>query len=901
MSVTLQDFALTDANTQIGATDSGLKSGGTRQTSVGGKVWDSITRSSTQKQEFENAKNQFVSLVRAQYPPEIADTIEGRLRDRLSSGSPLTGFRARALLSEAETMRTEMSGAPGQFLGSDEVTSLIGQKLQTHENQRLVQGYPSVIGEANRDKLTAEVRERVMKRPEFEQARKSSDFEGTVRKLIHEESQAVLKPRLDMAAKIHFSLKYQTPPFDSSKLSKREAVHLVETCLQGDKDSVSFTVDKATRGYTALRECAEKEGFKERDLDDIMENSFDSRMVERLPSYLSEEAFGKAVGREMTLAKGIHDELLGSDVWPQKEERPKGLGAFARGLLRLSHELPDVTPSRLLEFGRATDVVVKSTLGHSKRFENLNQNARALRSDLFKAFEHFVRNDGPNAATALLSGGVKGFLEVPRTLGSEALSTREVPPSVVDVGTALRFNDILGPTDAKRLMALYREAAELRESGHDGLSPDVAALRKLGRATALLSVLEPLQQKLGQAEPSVSGLRLDLQSQQRVARLRLNLSGGEGNDLPGMPDAGKHGQEFAELLVSGSGTKDQFSTMARQFTGDLESIERYRAELPELRSIAAANNRRMPPMPSPEGEISLRQLRFTAQVMASGSDESAKFVRELMADPGRNPLCVRLFQNALGRAMETHDWENMNQNERDRLVDDVVEGVKEKFVVSSVTPRHMQVVQGELQRTRDKHVGTPAAVARKVTEDISGQFVLDADRVHFGLNGEPVGPKATDNRHTSDDLYEELRGNFRTNYGEDAPRMLAVVTSVANQASLVGVPVGLAKNGISCLQGNGETTVSMETREDRVLVTISMEGGPSSVSHFHGDGNIDFYRLRGNEAESEPENLQIRQVVRFEVRRPETPGGEPVIHALDFSEEAFINKDNLRHVALSSK
>src|SRR5262245_8253461 len=366
MSVTLQDFALTDANTQIGATDSGLKSGGTRQTSVGGKVWDSITRSSAQKQEFENAKNQFVSLVRAQYPPEIADTIEGRLRDRLSSGSPLTGFRARALLSEAETMRTEMSDAPGKFLRSDEVTSLIGQELQTHENQRLVQGYPSVIGKANRDKLTAEVRERVMKRPEFEQARKSSDFEGTVRQLIHEESEAVLKPRLDMAAEIHFSLKYQTPPFDSSNLSKREAVHLVETCLQGNRDrardSVSFTVDKATRGFTALRECAEKEGFKGSDLDDIMENSFDSRMVERLPSYLSEEAFGKAVGREMTLAKGIHDELLGSDVWPKKEERPKGLGAFARGLLRLSHELPGVSPSRLLAFGRATDVVVKSAL-----------------------------------------------------------------------------------------------------------------------------------------------------------------------------------------------------------------------------------------------------------------------------------------------------------------------------------------------------------------------------------------------------------------------------------------------------------------------------------------------------------------------------------------------------------
>jgi hypothetical protein len=894
MSVTLQDFALTDANTQIGATDSGLKSGGTRQTSVGGKVWDSITRSSTQKQEFENAKNQFVSLVRAQYPPEIADTIEGRLRDRLSSGSPLTGFRAQALLSEAETMRTEMSGAPGQFLHSDEVTSLIGQELQTHENQRLVEGYPSVMGEANRDKLTAEVRERVMKRPEFEQARKSSDFEGTVRKLIHEESQAVLKPRLDMAVEIHFSLKYQTPPFDSSKLSKREAVHLVETCLQGnkdrDKDSVSFTVDKATRGYTALRECAEKEGFKGSDLDDIMENSFDSRMVERLPSYLSKEAFGKAVGREMTLAKGIHDELLGSDVWPKKEERPKGLGAFARGLLRLSHELPDVPPSRLLEFGRATDVCVKSTLGHSKPFENLNQNARALRSDLFTSFEHSVSTEGLNKATTRLSEGVKAFIEVPRNVGSEALLTREVPPSVVDVGTALRFNNILGPTDAKRLMALYREAAELRESGHDGLSPDVAALRDLGRATALLRELEPLRQKLGQASHLVTGLRRDLQSQQRVARVHLNLSEVE-RDLPGMPDAGKHGQEFAELLVSGSGTKNQFSTMAQQFRDDLESVESYRKGLPARKDVP--HNLPMPPMPSPEGEMSLRGLRFTAQVMASGSDESAKFVRELMADPGRNPIGVRLFQTALGQAMQKGDWENMSQNERDKLVDEIVEGVKERYVGSSVTPRHMQVVQGELQHSRDKHAGT-------LTEGISGQFVKDVDRVHFGLNGKPVGPKATDNRHTPGDLYEELRGNFRTKYGEDEPRMLAVVTSVANQSPLVGLPLVLDKNGISCLQGNGETTVSMETREDRVLVTISMEGGPSSVSHFRGDGNIDFYRLRDN-AESDEENLQIRQVVRFEVRRPETPGGEPVIHALDFSEEAFINKDNLQYAPLRSK
>ena len=325
-------FRSTDANTQIGATDSGLKSGGTRQTSVGGKVWDSITRSSTQKQEFENAKNQFVSLVRAQYPPEIADTIESRLGDRLSSGSPLTGFRAQALLSEAETMRTEMSGAPGQFLRSDEVTSLIGQELQTHENQRLVERYPSVIGEANRDKLTAEVRERVMKRPEFEQARKSSDFEGTVRKLIHEESQAVLKPRLDMAVEIDFLLNYYMPPFDSSKLSKREAVHLVETCLQGnkdrDKDSVSFTVDKATVVTPPCASVRRRRGSKRggSDLDDIMENSLDSRMVERLPSYLSKEAFGKAVGREMTLAKGIHDELLGSDVWPKEGRAAEGPG-----------------------------------------------------------------------------------------------------------------------------------------------------------------------------------------------------------------------------------------------------------------------------------------------------------------------------------------------------------------------------------------------------------------------------------------------------------------------------------------------------------------------------------------------------------------------------------------------
>jgi hypothetical protein len=880
MSVTLQDFALTDANTQIGATDSGLKSGGTRQTSVAGKVWDSIRRSSAEKQEFENAKNQFVSLVRAGYPPEIADTIEARLRDHLSHGSPLTGFRARALLSEAETMRTEMSGAPGQFLRSDEVTTLIGKELQKHENQHLVQGYPTVIGDANRDKLTAEVRERVMKRPEFEQARKSSDFEGTVRKLIDEESRAVLQPRLDMATKIHFPLKHQTPPFDSSKLSKREAVHLVETCLQGDKDSV----DKATRGYTALRECAEKEGFQGSDLDDIMENSFDSRMVERLPSYLSEEAFGKAVGREMTLAKGIHNELLGSDVWPTKEERPKGLDVFARGLLRLSHELPGVSPSRLLAFGRAIDVSVKSKLGHSKPFENLNQNARALRSDLFTWFEDSVGTEGLD--TARLSRGVNAFFEGPRNIGSEALRTREVPPSVVDVGTALRFNDLLGPTDAKRLMALYREAAELRESGHDGLSPDVAALRKLGHATALLRKLEPLGQKLGQASHLVSGLRLDLQSQQGAARLRLNLSGGEGN-LPGMPDAGKHGQEFAELLVSGSGTKDQFSTMAQQFRDDLESVKRYRNGLPE-REVRVRDRI---PMPSPEGEMRLRSLRFTAQVMASGSDDSSRFVRELMADPGRNPIGVRLFQTALGQAVQPHDWENMSQDERDRLVDNIVEGVKEKYVGSSVTERHMQVVQRELQITRDN----------KVTEGISGQFVRDQNGVHFGLNGKPVGPMATENHHTADDLYEELRGNFRTNYGEDAPRMLAVVTSVAGQTPLANLPVGFNKNGLSCLQGNGETTVSMETREDRVLVTISMEGGPASVTHYHGDGNIDMYRLRDNEAESEPENLQIRQVVRFEVRRPETPGGEPAIHALDFSEEAFINKANLRHAALRTR
>jgi hypothetical protein len=897
MSVTLQDFALTDANTQIGATDSGLKSGGTRQTSVGGKVWDSITRSSTQKQEFENAKNQFVSLVRAQYPPEIADTIESRLRDRLSSGSPLTGFRARALLSEAETMRTAMSDAPGQFLGSAEVTSLIGQELQTHENQRLVQGYPSVIGEANRDTLTAEVRERVMKNPEFEQARKSSDFEGTVRKLIHEESEAVLKPRLDMALEIHFSLKHQTPPFDSSKLSKREAVHLVETCLQGnkdrDKDSVKFTVDKATRGYTALRECAEKEGFKPglvvgdvgSDLDDIMENSFDSRMVERLPSYLSEEAFGKAVDREMTLAKGIHNELLGSDVWPTKEERPKGLDVFARGLLRLSHELPgDVSPSRLLEFGRATDAGVKSKRAHSKPFENLNQNARALRSDLFTSFERSLNTGGLKTATDRLSRGVHAFIELPPNIGSEALRTREVPPSIVDVGTALRFNDILGPTDAKRLMALYREAAELRETGNEGLPSDMAALRDLGRATALLRELEPLRQKLGQASDLVEGLRLDLKSQQGAARVHLNLSAEVDRNLPGMPDAGKHGQEFAELLVSGSGTKNQFSTMAQQFSDDLASVERYGNELPERGGLVPQNR----PMPSPEGEISLSNLRFTAQVMASGSDESAKFVRELMADPGRNPIGVRLFQTALGQAVH---WEKMSQNDRDLLVDDIVAGVKKKYVSSSVTPRHIQVVQGELQRLRDKHGST-------LIEGISHQFVQDNDRVHFGLNGKPVGPKATGSR--ADDLYEELRGNFRTKYGEDEPRMLAVVTSVANQSPLLRLPPVVDENGISCLQGSGETSVHMETRDDRVLVTISMEGAPPSVMHFQSDGKIDMYKLREN-AQSEKENLEIRQVVRFEVRRPETPGGEPVLHALDFSEEAFINKDNLDLIPLSSK
>jgi hypothetical protein len=380
-----------------------------------------------------------------------------------------------------------------------------------------------------------------------------------------------------------------------------------------------------------------------------------------------------------------------------------------------------------------------------------------------------------------------------------------------------------------------------------------------------------------------------VESLQESAREHLHLAG-PGFELPGMQDAGKHGQEFAELLVSGSGTKNQFSTMAEQFSDDLASVERYRDGLRGREGLVPHKL----PMPSPEGEMRLRSLRFTAQVMASGSDDSSRFVRELMADPGRNPIGVRLFQTALGQAPQMHDWENINQDERDRLVDDVVEGVKEKYVGSSVTPRHMQVVQGELQHSRDLHAGT-------LTEGISGQFVKDVDRVHFGLNGKPVGPKATGSRHTPNDLYEELRGNFRTKYGEDAPRMLAVVTSVANQSPLVGLPLVLHKNGISCLQGNGETTVSMETREDRVLVTISMEGGPSSVSHFHGDGNIDMHRLQDNEAESEPENLQIRQVVRFEVRRPETPGGEPAIHALDFSEEALINKDNLRHVALSSK
>ena len=88
-------------------------------------------------------------------------------------------------------------------------------------------------------------------------------------------------------------------------------------------------------------------------------------------------------------------------------------------------------------------------------------------------------------------------------------------------------------------------------------------------------------------------------------------------------------------------------------------------ELPEHGGLVPQNR----PMPSPEGEKSLRLLRFTAQVMASGSDDSAKFVRELMADPGRNPIGVRLFQTALGQAMQTRDWENMSQNERDRLVD----------------------------------------------------------------------------------------------------------------------------------------------------------------------------------------------------------------------------------------
>ena len=484
MSVTLQDFALTDANTQIGATDSAEV--GRHTPDVPG--WEGVgfhhalLRAEAGIRECEGSVRQ---------PGARPVSAGDRRHDRgPPAGPPLQRLAADRLPRAGAALRRRNDAhgdvrAPGQFLLSEDVTSLIGQELQTHETQRLVEDYPSVIGEANRDKLTAEVRERVMKRPEFEQARKSSDFEGTVRKLIREESQAVLNPRLDMAVKIHFWLKSQTPPFASSDLSKREAVHLVETCLQGDKDSVSFTVDKATRGYTALRECAEKEGFKGSDLDDIMENSFDSRMVERLPSYLSKEAFGQAVGREMTLAKGIHDELLGSDVWPQKEERPKGLGAFSRGLLRLSHELPGVSPSRLLAFGRATDVVVKSTLGHKKPFENLNQNARALRSDPFASFER-------SGITQLFKISVNAFIEAPRNLDSEALLTREGPPSTVDVGTALRFNDILGPTDAKRLMALYREAAELRESGHDGLSPDVAALRELGRATALLRELEPL-------------------------------------------------------------------------------------------------------------------------------------------------------------------------------------------------------------------------------------------------------------------------------------------------------------------------------------------------------------------------------------------------------------------------
>ena len=64
-------------------------------------------------------------------------------------------------------------------------------------------------------------------------------------------------------------------------------------------------------------------------------------MVEQLPSYLS-EAFGKAVGQEMTLAKGIHDSL--GATLAEEGEPPKGLGAFARGLLRLRTSCPTCPP-----------------------------------------------------------------------------------------------------------------------------------------------------------------------------------------------------------------------------------------------------------------------------------------------------------------------------------------------------------------------------------------------------------------------------------------------------------------------------------------------------------------------------------------------------------------------------
>ena len=102
--------------------------------------------------------------------------------------------------------------------------------------------------------------------------------------------------------------------------------------------------------------------------------------------------------------------------------------------------------------------------------------------------------------------------------------------------------------------------------------------------------------------------------------------------------------------------------------------------------------------------------------------------------------------------MQTHDWENMSQNERDRLVDGIVAGVKEKYVGSSVTPRHIQVVQGELQRLRDKHGMYP-------------------DRRHIravrpGCRPGPFRAERqagrSEDRHTPDDLYEELRGDFRT-------------------------------------------------------------------------------------------------------------------------------------------